>query len=100
MQRLFATLFAVTCLIIGSTPSFARMGGPGIARGAGIGISQGAGAGIGRRGGIGIRRGAGVRQMTPRLNAIPAPLAEPAQAPIINGPLTPNGLPSMGNGLQ
>jgi hypothetical protein len=34
------------------------------------------------------------------LNAIPAPLPEPAQAPVINGPLTSNGMPSMGNGLR
>lgn len=30
---------------------------------------------------------------------IPAPLPQPAQPPVINGPLNPNGMPSMGNGL-
>jgi hypothetical protein len=101
MQRLFVMVFSVTCVlamlfavtsVIASTPGFAR--------GATHGMARGAGVGIGRRASLGIRRGAGVRQMTPRPNAIPTPLAEPAQAPIINGPLTPNGLPAMGNGLQ
>lgn len=31
---------------------------------------------------------------------IPAPLSAPARAPTINGPLSPNGLPSMGNGIR
>jgi hypothetical protein len=31
---------------------------------------------------------------------VPAPLAEPARPPAINGPLSPNGMPSMGNGLR
>jgi hypothetical protein len=30
---------------------------------------------------------------------IPAPLAAPAQAPVINGPVGASGLPAMGNGL-
>jgi hypothetical protein len=30
---------------------------------------------------------------------IPAPLAAPAQPPVINGPVGPSGLPAMGNGL-
>jgi hypothetical protein len=92
MQRLFATVFTVTC-IIGSTPGFARSGAPGIARGTGIAH---VGAGVGHRVGAGIGRGAGLRQVPGLQNRIPAALPPPPQAPIINGPLTPNGLPSMG----
>jgi hypothetical protein len=97
MRRLFATMLAVTGVIcvIGSTPVFARgighEAGAGIARGAGVGVRTGTGARIGR--------GTGFRQMPAMQNRIPAPLPTPPQAPIINGPLTPNGLPSMGNGL-
>jgi hypothetical protein len=101
MQHLFGTAFAVTCIIgstvIGSTPGFARAGAPGMVRGAGVGMEHGAGAGMGGRARIGIGRGAAVRQMPARPNPIPAPLSEPAQAPIINGPLNSNGLPSMGS---
>jgi hypothetical protein len=82
MQRLFAAVLAVAC-VVGSTPGFARGGvghGAGFARG---GVAHGAGFGNGfGRGGLG----------TPRMhvlqNRIPAPLAAPAEAPIINGPLS------------
>jgi hypothetical protein len=104
MQRLFATVFAVTGVIclLGSTPGFARGfghgAGAGIGRGAGVGIGRGAGVGIRRGMGGGMGRGAGLRQV-PVQNRIPAPLAAPAQAPIINGPLNSNGMPSMGGGM-
>jgi hypothetical protein len=99
MQRHFATVFSATCALAillavtstASTPVFARGGVHGMARGAG--------AGTGRTARIGIGRGVETPRLTPQLNAIPAPLSEPQQAPIINGPLTWNGLPSMGNGL-
>ena len=93
MPRLFATLFAATCAIgiIGSTPGLARGAGPGIAHGSGAGMLRGAGAGIGR--------GARLRQMPAMQNRIPAPLATPSQPPVINGPLSPSGLPPMGNGM-
>jgi hypothetical protein len=105
MQRLFATVSSATCALAillavtstASTPVFARGGVHGMARGAGI--PHRAEAGTGRTARIGIGRGVATRQVTPQLNAIPAPLPEPQQAPIINGPLTSNGLPSMGNGL-
>jgi hypothetical protein len=99
MRGVFVALLVVTG-IIGAMPSFARAGAAGIVRGAGIGVSHGAGAGIRRGAGVVIRQGGAVRHLTPRLNAIPAPLPEPAQAPVINGPLTSNGMPSMGNGLR
>ena len=73
MQRLFAAVLAVAC-VVGSTPGFAR----------------GAGHGFGR--------GGFVRDPTTRLapplsqaplgNRIPAPLSAPAQAPTINGPMS------------
>jgi hypothetical protein len=37
---------------------------------------------------------------TDHRSRIPAPLPTPAQPPVINGPLSPNGLPSMGNGIR
>ena len=39
-------------------------------------------------------------QIHPLRNRIPAPLPSPAEAPVINGPLNPTGLPSMGNGIR
>jgi hypothetical protein len=73
MQRLFAVVLAVAC-VVGSTPSFAR----------------GANNGFGR--------GSFVRDPTTRLapptpqapleNRIPAPLSAPTQAPAINGPMS------------
>jgi hypothetical protein len=76
MQRLFAAVLAVAC-VVGSTPGFARGGvahGAGFARG---GVAHGFG-----RGGFGAPR------MHPLQSRIPAPLAAPAEAPIINGPLS------------
>jgi len=73
MRRLFAAVLAVTC-VAAATPSFARGGGHG------------------------FHGGGFVRDPTLRLaplprvpamgNRIPAPLAEPAQPPVINGPLS------------
>ena len=59
-----------------------------IARGSGSGFAHGAGSGIGR--------GARIRQMPSLQNRIPAPLPPPPQPPVINGPLSPSGLPPMG----
>jgi hypothetical protein len=73
MRSLFAAMLALAC-IVGSTPSFARAGG---AHGSG-----------------GFRRdptallGAPAPQMPTFENRIPAPLPSPAQAPIINGPVS------------
>ena len=73
MQRLFVVVLAVAC-VVGSTPVLARGGG-----------------------GHGAGRGAFVRNpvlavppvpQIPFENRIPAPLAAPAQAPIINGPMS------------
>jgi len=71
MKRLLAAVLAVAC-VVGSTPGFARGG---IAHGAGFGNGFG-------RGGFGASR------MHVLQNRIPAPLAAPAEAPIINGPLS------------
>jgi hypothetical protein len=71
MKRLFAAVLAVAC-VVGSTAGFARGG---IAHGAGFGNGFG-------RGGFGAPR------MHVFQNRIPAPLAAPAEAPIINGPLS------------
>jgi len=88
MKPLFA--IAVTAAFIAGLPS---------AAGAHSGMH---GGGHGMRSGHGIRglsveRPVRVPDMRSR---IPAPLRAPAQAPVINGPLTPNPmLPPMGNGL-
>jgi hypothetical protein len=58
-------------------------------------------------GGMHTGRGSGIRDLNaappPReptmQSRIPAPLPPPARPPVINGPLNPNGMPSMGNGL-
>jgi len=85
MKRIFAAVFALSC-IVAYTPAFARGGGHGGSVGMGMG-----------HGGI---RGAGPRIGTPNLQSrIPAPLSAPAQAPTINGPLSPSGLPAMGGGM-
>ena len=74
MQRLFATVLAVTC-VVGSTPSFARGG----AHGSGVG-------GPGRN--PTNLLGAPAPQMPAFENRIPSPLPPPAQAPSINGPVS------------
>jgi len=73
MRRLFAVVLAVTC-VAAATPSFARGGGHG------------------------FHGGRFVRDPTLRLaplprvpvmgNRIPAPLAAPTPAPVINGPIS------------
>jgi hypothetical protein len=79
MQRLLAAVFAVACVtgVIGSTSAFARGG-----------MAHGSGAGMAHRSGAHIGAGAGVPQMPATQNPIPAPLASPAQPPVINGPLS------------
>jgi hypothetical protein len=73
MKRVFAIVLAAAC-VVGSTPSFAR---------------GGSGHGFGRGG---IARdpttllGASPPPSATFQSRIPAPLAAPAQAPVINGP--------------
>jgi hypothetical protein len=75
MKLVFAVVFAVAG-VVGSTPGFAARGfAPGFAHG-----SQ--------------------SRITAFRNRIPAPLASPPQAPVINGPLNPTGLPTMGGARQ
>ena len=74
MKRVFAAALATAC-IVASTPGFAR---------------GGVGHGGGFRGGF-VRNpttllGSPAPQMPTFQNRIPAPLAAPAQAPVINGP--------------
>jgi hypothetical protein len=82
MQRLFAAVLAVTC-VVGPTPGFARAG-----------FAHGSG-----RGGFGRDPSALFGAPAPRMpafgNRIPAPLPPPAQAPIINGPLSQPALRGM-----
>jgi hypothetical protein len=79
MKRVFAAVLAAAC-VVGSTPGFARGGG-----GHGGGFAHPSG-----RGGF-VRNpttllGSPAPQMPAFQNRIPAPLAAPAQAPVINGP--------------
>jgi hypothetical protein len=74
MKRVFAVVLAAAC-VVGSTPSFAR---------------GGFGHGGGFRGGF-VRNpttllGSPAPRMPAFQNRIPAPLAAPAQPPVINGP--------------
>ena len=93
MQRSLAAVFAVTFVIsvIGPTvPGFARRGAPGT-------IGGGGAAGIGRGIGAGIGGGVRFRQPAALQNRIPAPSPPATQPPVINGPLSPSGLPPMGS---
>ena len=75
MKHVFAIVLATAC-IVGSTPSFAR---------------GGFGLGGGFRGGFVRNPTTLLGSPAPRTpvfqNRIPAPLASPARAPVINGPL-------------
>ena len=82
MKLIFAAVFALAS-VAGSTSSFAARGFAPSSYVGSRGIAHGS---------------------TPRIpvfhSRIPAPLPPPPQPPVINGPLTPNGLPSMGNGMH
>jgi hypothetical protein len=83
MKSLFAVLCAVTYLA-GSAPVFAASAQRGAHRSRPVIVQESHVPPV----------------PTDHLNRIPAPLPPPAQPPVINGPLTPNGLPSMGNGIR
>ena len=80
MKHIFAAVFALA-YIVGYSPAFAADS-----------------RGVGHRSG-GMTRGvkAEPRPRVPNMQSrIPAPLPAPAQPPVINGPLSPSGLPPMG----
>jgi hypothetical protein len=70
MRRFLAVVLAVSC-VAAATPSFARG-------------SMGHGVRLGNRLGIGVP----VPRVPAMANRIPAPLAAPARAPVINGPIS------------
>jgi hypothetical protein len=78
MQRVFAALLAITC-VVGATPS--------LARGAGGGFGHG---GFAHGSGFAGRSGLLFAEPTPQMpqSRIPAPLAAPSPAPTINGPMS------------
>ena len=79
MRRLLAAVLATTCLVA-STPGFARGGfahGAGFAHGTGGFVRDPT-----------ARFGATAPPAPALENRIPAPLSAPAQAPIINGPMS------------
>ena len=88
MKRVFAAVLAVAC-VVGSTPGFARGG---FAHGAGF--AQGSGRGGLARNPAALL-GAPAPQMPAFENRIPAPLAAPQQAPVINGPMSQPSLRGM-----
>jgi hypothetical protein len=92
MKSIFAAMVAVA-FIAGAVPASAAG-----ARGGSHGGSPGGttGSGVHLRG----TRVAPPPSVPNMQSRIPAPLPEPARPPAINGPLTPNGMPSMGNGLR
>ena len=73
MKRVFAVVLAAAC-VAGSTPSFARGG-----------FGHGSGRGALARNPTTLL-GASPSQMPAFESRIPAPLAAPAQPPVINGP--------------
>jgi hypothetical protein len=83
MKRLFAVLCAMAYLA-GSAPVFAA--------------SAQRGARVSRP--VIVQESHVPQISTNHLNRIPAPLPHPAQPPAINGPLNPNRLPPMGNGIR
>jgi hypothetical protein len=75
MKRMFAALLALAC-VVGSTPGFARGAGSGMSGGSGHGFARGVDPGF-------------VEPLSQIPESrIPAPLAAPEQAPIINGPIS------------
>jgi hypothetical protein len=73
MQRTLAIALVATCVVAAATTAFARNGG---------------GAGHRGQGGHGPIILSGPEPTPPIVSRIPAPLAPPAQAPVINGPLS------------
>jgi hypothetical protein len=86
MKSLFAAMLALACMV-GSTDGFAR--GPGLGGAHGFAHS-GAGTGRGQ-----FDFGNPAPQMPTFENRIPAPLAAPQQAPVINGPMSQPSLRGM-----
>jgi hypothetical protein len=76
MSRVFVAVLAVAC-VVGATPGFARGGGH----------SHGAGRGAIVRNPT-VLLGSPAPRMPNLENRIPAPLASPAPAPVINGPMS------------
>jgi hypothetical protein len=84
MQRLLAAILLAAACTVAATPGLARGGAFGFARGAGHGFERDP-----------TLRLAEPPPQAPALeNRIPAPLPPPAQAPVINGPLSqpPSGM--------
>jgi len=81
MKRFFAAACALACVIATSAalaaPNNGTRGGRGVRIGPGVDATQG-------------------MRVPSMQNRIPAPLPPPAQPPVINGPLSPSGLPPMG----
>ena len=75
MQRLFATMLVVACVVGSSTAGFARGGG----------VGGGGGGGVFAHSPSLLLP---APQMAPAPSRIPAPLSSPAQAPTINGPVS------------
>ena len=87
MKSLFAAVLALACMV-GSTD--------GVARGAGLGGAHGfahSAGGIGR--GPTIDFGSPAPQMPSFESRVPAPLAAPQQAPVVNGPMSQPSLRGM-----
>jgi hypothetical protein len=86
MKPLFAAVLALAC-VVGSTDGFAR--------GAGLGGANGFAHSGGMGRGPAIDFGNQAPQMPTFENRVPAPLASPEQAPIINGPMSQPSLRGM-----
>jgi hypothetical protein len=86
MKPVFAAVLALAC-VVGSTDSFAR----GVGLGGAHGFAHGGGMGRGS-----VRDFGNPAPQVPAFeNRIPAPLAAPQQAPVINGPMSQPSLRGM-----
>ncbi len=90
MKRVFAAVLAAAC-VVGSTPGFARGG---LGHGGGFAMGGGFVRNPTRLLGSGIL-GSPAPQVPAFENRIPAPLAAPQQAPVINGPMSQPSLRGM-----
>jgi hypothetical protein len=87
MQRILVAIVTAVILIAGLVPASAASAN-------GRGNS-------GTRGGPVIRNPRVEPPPVPNMQSrIPAPLPQPAQPPVVNGPVGPSGLPPMGNGMR
>lgn len=96
MLRKMMIVLAVALAFGATMPATSALARGGAGGGAHIGGGGGGHIGGGR---AGAHFGPRFPQPPATPNQVPAPLPSPPQAPVINGPLSPSGLPAMGGGI-